>query len=379
VANDPRRAKELLTSAWNELATADKAGMPASAVAPVRARVLGGLDRLFALVAVPDSALFSFAPATPPTDLRAVVRGPDAAPYVLDAATKAVYRIDLKATKATIVIRAGTKAAGATAGVPKFLAVGGPDLLILDDNNVLWRWRPANTTGRGTLTRIRVNGAASWGNDILAIGTFGPKTTDLYNLYLIDPSAKQILSYSPAAEGGSFPAQANPWLDTARAVDGMTSLYIDGDVFVTDHGALARFVSGNSDGWTAAAPGDELLRKPSNYTIVASGSPRRTGPLYAYDDANHRIVALDKAPNNGTAAYRQQFVLAGSDALGDIRGMYVVAGLGDVPDTVFWISANALHQAPLAAAGASLGGSPAPSSSGASGSPGRSGNPSATP
>ena len=379
VANDPRRARELLRSAWNELATADKAGMPATAVSPVRAKVLGGLDRLFGLVAVPDSALFSFAAATPPTDLRAVVRGPDAAPYVLDAATKTVYRIDLKATRATIVLRAGTKIAGTTVGVPKFLAVGGPDLLILDDKNVLWRWRPANATGRGTPFRIRVNGAASWGDDILAIGTFGARSNDLYNLYLIDPSAKQILSYSPAAEGGSFPSQADPWLDTARAVDGMTSLYIDGDVFVTDHGALARFVSGNADGWMAAAPGDELLRKPPQYTIVASGSARRTGRLYAYDDANRRIVAVDKSATNGTAAYRQQFVLAGSDSLADIRGMYVVAGLGDVPDMVVWISANTLHQAPLAARSATPGGSPSPASSGASGSPGPSGNPSATP
>jgi hypothetical protein len=384
VANDPRRARDLLTSAWNELATADKAGMPASTVAPVRAKVKAGLDRLFGVVAVTDSALFAFDPsAVPPTDLRAVVRGPDAAPYVLDAATKTVYRIDLKAMKATIVLRAGTKAAGATAGVPKFLTVGGPDLLILDDQNLLWRWRPANTTGRGTLVRIRVTGSASWGNDLLAMGTFGALKSDVYNLYLIDPSAKQILSYLPAAGGGQFPSQANPWLDTARAVDGMTSLYIDGDLFVADNGALARYVSGNGDGWTAAAPGDELLRKPPHYTIVASGSPRRSGRLYAYDDANHRIVAVDKAPANGTAAYRQQYVLAGGgDALADIRGMYVVAGLGDVPDTVFWISANTLHQAPLAAVGATPGGSPSPSGSpgpGASASPGRSGSPSATP
>jgi hypothetical protein len=380
VANDPRRAKQLLTSAWHELATADKAGMPATAAAPLRTRVVAGLDRLFGVVALTDSALFSFdASATPPPDLQAVVRGPDAAPYVLDAATKTVYRIDTKAMKATIVLRAGTKAAAATAGVPKFLAVGGPDLLILDDKNMLWRWRPANTTGRGTLTRIRVNGYASWGNDILAIGTFGAKTTDLYNLYVIDPSAKQILSYSPAAEGGLFPAQAHPWLDTARPVDGMTSLYIDGDLFVTDSGALARFVSGNGDGWAAAAPGDELLRKPPHYIIVASGSPRRTGRLYAYDDANRRIVAVDKVPANGTAAYRQQYVLAGgNNGLGDIRGMYVVAGLGDVPDTLFWISANTLHQTLLAAAApAAPSGSPLPS--GAPGSPGRSGSPSATP
>jgi hypothetical protein len=341
--------------------------------------VVGGLDRLFGVVPVTDETLFSFdAAAKPPTDLRALVKGPDAVPYVLDAATKTVYRIDLKAKRATIVLRAGMKAAGATVGVPRFVAVGGPDLLTLDDKNVLWRWRPANTSGRGTLTRIRVNGAASWGSDILAIGTYVTGLdAGLYRLYLIDPSGKQILSYSPAADGRDYPAQANPWLDTARAVDGMTSLYIDGDVYVADRGGLSRFVSGNAEGWQPADPGDELLRKPPHYAIITSGSDRRTGRLYAYDDANDRIVALDKAPTNGTAAYREQYVLAGGGVLDDVRAMYVVPGVGDTPSTLFWITANSLHRALLVAAseGGGPGSSGGPSTSPGASGPARSGTP----
>ena len=61
------------------------------------------------------------------------VSGPDGAPFVLDAATRDVYRIDLANGKASAIFREGNKAAGATQGVPQLLAVGGRDLLMVDD------------------------------------------------------------------------------------------------------------------------------------------------------------------------------------------------------------------------------------------------------
>ena len=70
------------------------------------------------------------------------------------------------------------------------LAVGGLDLLILDAKNVLWRWRPADTKGNGTLTRVSGERlVVGWGTDIRAIGTFlrGDPESALYNLYVVDP------------------------------------------------------------------------------------------------------------------------------------------------------------------------------------------------
>ena len=82
------------------------------------------------------------------------MHGPDGAPFVLDAATKTVYRIDLGG-KASAIFREGNKAAGATESAPKLIGVGGRDLLMVDAKNVVWRWRPANTTGKGTTPRAR--------------------------------------------------------------------------------------------------------------------------------------------------------------------------------------------------------------------------------
>ncbi len=369
VTGDPRRAKELLTTAYDQLAAAERAGIPAATTGPLRQRVVEGLDRLFGVVPVASTTLFSFAGAETPVDLRGLVLGPDGAPFVLDRATKSVYRIDVAAQKATAILREGTKASGATAAEPRFLFVGGPDVLVLDAANQLWRWRPANTSGKGTLARIRVKDAASWGDDIRAIGTYVRNASlGLYNLYVVDPSARQILTYSPAADGSGFPADPTGRLATERDVSAFEGLYIDGDIFVTDDGVIERFVSGRSGGWDAELPPDELLRPAPHYRLLASASPRRLGRLYAYDARNGRIVAYDKA----TGSYLEQYRLAGGDpAWRDLRGMYVVAGAEDVPDTIVWIDRTHLASSllervpdrPSATPGPSPSGSPATSPS----------------
>jgi len=299
------------------------------------------------VVEVNDEVLFAFDPAASPAiDLASLVLGPDGAPYILDRTTTAVWRINLQTARATLVIRAGTEAAGATAGAPRLIVAGGPDVLVLDARNVVWRWRPADEAGKGTLTRVRVNGAAEWGDDVIAIGTYiRLPEAGLYNFYVIDPSEKQILGYSPAADGGGFPARPTGRIATARAVDQMTSLYIDGDIFVTEDGKMVRFVSGNSEGWNPVDPGDTLLRAAPDYTVLTSGSDRRQGLLYAYDKANARIVAVDK----GDGTYREQYRLpADNEAWEDLRSMYVIDGADDLPPVLFWISSDVLHRSILA-------------------------------
>jgi len=201
-------------------------------------------------VPVASTRIYTFKPAAkaPAFDLSAMVRGPDGNPYVIDKATKAVYRINLKTKAATLVARAGTKNKSGTVSTPRYLGVGGQDLLILDAKNVLWRWRPADDSGKGTLTRVTLQGSASLGDDIMGINTFlRPGTRGLYNFYVVDPSEEQIRAYSPAADGSGFPAKPTPWLATARDVSAMTSTFVDGDLFAAIGGKLARFVGGKDD------------------------------------------------------------------------------------------------------------------------------------
>jgi hypothetical protein len=367
VINDPRRAETLLTEAYTALQGAARAGIPATTVGPLQGQVVAALDRLYKMVDVVSAPLFTF-PEKPPLDLRAIVHGPDGAPFVLDAATKSVYRIDLNAGKATAIFKEGLKAAGATQAAPRLLAVGGRDLLIVDTRNVVWRWRPANSTGKGTYTHVRTSGATEWGNDVLAIGTFiRDPEANLYNLYVVDPSQEQVLRYSPASGDGSFPNPPNKYLSAARDVSGVTSMFIDGDIWLADGGEILRLVNGNSAGWSATAPGDAVLRSEPAYRLITSGADRRQGTLYGFDAPNRRVVALSKVNGSYLAQYR---LSGGVTSWGDLRGWYVEPGLTGEPDAIIWINGKGLQRAllqatissPEASPGAS--GAPGPSASG---------------
>jgi hypothetical protein len=349
ISDDRDQALELLTDAYQQLDVAAGADVSAAVIDPLRAETVAGLDRLYGVVPVASSTLYAFEPAadTGPRDLTAMVRGPDGMPYVLDRSTKTVYRVNLKSGDATVVVKQGTKGPGGTVASPRFLAVGGQDLLIMDAKNVLWRWRPANDSGKGTLTKVNVFGSVSLGDDIVGINTFlRPGTRGLYNLYIVDPSEQQIHRYSPAADGGGFPAKPNDYLATARDVSGMAVTYVDGDFYATDGGDVIRFYDGKTDGWDPKDPDDELLRPAPSYSLLAAATESRSGLIYALDRPNGRVIALSKT--DGT--YQAQYRLAGGvDDWSDMRAMYIVNGSDGDPDTLVWLAGDSVNQAILVA------------------------------
>ena len=366
VANDPKTARQLLDDAIAQLATANAAGIAPSVTKPLHAQAVAGLDRLFGVVEVTAVDAFTF-PADSGVALGDIVRGPDGAPYVLDPGTATVYRIGLDTLTAVAIFREGTRTAGSTEAAPRFLTAGGPDLLILDAKNVLWRWRPADDAGKGTTTKVKVAGSAEWGDDLLAIGTFVLETTSgTYNFYIVDPSEQEILAYAPAADGSGFPRAPSKRLTTPRPVDGVTSLFIDGDIWITDGGVIRRVTGGTTEGWTAATLPDIRLRPAPAFSVVRSGSGRREGRLYGYDPANARIVAFFKSSGEYVEQYR---LAAGDSSWAEVRGWYVEPGIADAPDTIVWVTVTGVRRAVLEALTAVpvSSGSPTPSGSAAGG------------
>ena len=236
---------------------------------------------------------------------------------------------------------------------------------ILDSKNAVWKWRASNDAGKGTTNRVQVNGASQWGNDILSIGTYlRDSSRGLYNLYVVDPSEQQIRAYPPSADGGGFPAKSSAWLATARPLEQMTGMYIDGDIYVTENGVLDRYTSGKSDAWEPGSPGDELLRPTTSEVIVAGAGARNEGHVYTFDRSNDRLLAYDKRTGDFVAQYR----LKDGEGWADLRAMYIIPGVEDQPDRLIWLSKDAVNQAVLQAAPETAGASPSPSG-GASGSP----------
>jgi hypothetical protein len=140
----------------------------------------------------------------------------------------------------------------------------------------------------------------------------------------------------------------------------MTSVYIDGDMYITENGQLDRYTAGKSDAWDPGKPGDELLRPTISQVLVAgSNDPasRNQGKVYTFDRSNDRVLAYDKRTGDFVAQYR----LKDSDAWSDLRAMYIVPGVEGQPDTLVWMSKDAVNQTVLEAAPDADGASPSPS------------------
>jgi hypothetical protein len=377
VRDDPRKAYELLTRAWGEISSAEKANVPGATLDPLKVKTLAGLNRLYGVVPVAAATILTTAKAKAPLDIQQMILGPQGVPFILDKATSSVYRIDLRTKKATLVFRWKEHARGKIKGIPKLMTTAARDLVIVDNKNAVWRWRPSDDLGHGTTTLIPVTGSAGWGDDIVALGTFLKfKSQGLYNLYVVDPSEQNILAYSPDSDGSGFHSSALQKLAVARDVSQVSDLLIDGDIFVANAGGIFRYINGKSEGWSVQAPGtssyapdgDILLRPAPHYSRIASPSDKRTGLIYAWDDVGGRVVAFDKAKGTFVAQYR---LVGGGTAFADVRGMYVIPGPApDEPATLVWATKDSVLSAVLEAApepdssspGASAG--PAPSGSG---------------
>ncbi len=349
VTDDRKKALELLTFAYTKLDEAEASGYPTKEVDELRAKVTAGLDTIYGVVLVRSTTVFTF-PADEPVKLSGLVRGSDGAPYVLDTLGKTVWRIDLAKKTAVPVARSGQKASGTKLADPKIITTGGPDVLVLDTKNSLWRWRPVDSKGKGTLVKIRISDSSSWGNDISVMATFVANfDAAFYKLYIVDPSAQNLRVLSPANDGSGYPVAPIDRLPTDRPVDGITDLLLDGDIFVAENGGVARVIP--AAGWTATGPKDTQVRPNPSYVLLSSpdrpdgSSSKRIGPLYAFDRANHRIVAFNK----GDGKFIEQYLLAdGDDGWSDLQDMVVMPGADEAaPSTVWWISSSGLHSAVL--------------------------------
>ena len=364
LVNDPARAKSLLLVAVANLNLAEAGGGPLTQIASLRAQATETLNKIFLVNATSPIALFDFQAAGAAVEIQAIVQGPDGLPYVIDKVTGAVYRIDAERGRATVVYQPGFDLYGTRTGRALLLTAAGPDLVVFDTSSNLWRWRPSDGSGKGTLVKLRVRDGELWGSDVKAIiGFAADPGTGLYRLYVVDPSARQILRYQPAPDGTGYPATPTAYLISPMSLGAMTSIAIDGDVYMTSGGVLRRYSGGAPDDWSPAVIGDELLRPLLTPTLVMSAGASRTGIVYVWDSSAHRVIAYSKASSGAMLA--QYIVNDEADLIGEILGGYILPALDGGAPTFIWAEAGRVRSAVLGAPvtqepGASVGPTPDP-------------------
>jgi hypothetical protein len=346
LVNDPARVKSLLLTAVADLNLAQSGGSPLAQITELRSRATETLNKIFLVSAAAPIELFNFEAAGATVEIQAIVQGPDGLPYVIDKVTGAVYRIDAGRGRATVVYQPGFDLFGTRTGRALLLAASGPDLVVFDASSNLWRWRPSDGAGKGTLVKLRVRDGELWGSDVKAIVGFAADPgTGLYRLYVVDPSARQILRYQPAPDGTGYPATPTAYLINPLSLGTMTSIAIDGDVYMTIDGALRRYSGGAPDDWSPAAIGDELLRPTLTPTLVMSAGASRTGVIYVWDSSAKRVIAYSKAASGAMLA---QYVISDQDApLGEVLGGYILPASDGGAPTFVWAEAGRVRSAVL--------------------------------
>jgi hypothetical protein len=346
LVNDPARVKSLLLTAVADLNLAQAGGSPLVQITELRAQATETLNKIFLVSATAPIELFNFEAAGASVEIQAIVQGPDGLPYVIDKVTGAVYRIDAARGRATVVYQPGFDLFGTRTGRALLLAASGPDLLVFDASSNLWRWRPSDGAGKGTLVKLRVRDGELWGSDVKAIVGFAADPgTGLYRLYVVDPSARQILRYQPAPDGTGYPATPTAYLINPLSLGTMTSIAIDGDVYMTIDGVLRRYSGGAPGDWSPAVIGDELLRPTLTPTLVMSAGASRTGVVYVWDSSAKRVIAYSKAASGAMLA---QYVISDQDApLGEVLGGYILPASDGGAPTFVWAEAGRVRSAVL--------------------------------
>ncbi|MGI8703791.1 MAG: hypothetical protein ACR2JZ_04690, partial [Candidatus Limnocylindrales bacterium] len=361
VSDDSERALRLLREAWAFLGTAAEAGVVPGRVDPLRQEVTAGLDELYDVRHNNIRTAIIYSQDVPNAEMIDVVQGPDGATYAIDEASETVVWWEPRDRRKEVIVEVGD-GPGDGIAAPWQLAVGGPEVLILDRGGGLWRWRPSNEEGRGTLSEVRVGGDSPWGDDVIDSGTYvADDEQGLYNFYVLDPSERQILRYLPAADGSGFPSSPTGYLATARDVSDFHQLYIDGDIYALTSEGVIRHENGRDDGFELEVPPDDGDVRPGHdYRLLAGTGGRKEGLLYVWDAKHRRIVVFSKEDGS----YIEQFVpLPPNTSFKNMRGLYLDEREEGAP-ALMWLDSKRLREsiledAPLPTASPSPATSPA--------------------
>jgi hypothetical protein len=358
VERDPSQARSLLLTALDALDRAQTAGVSASTTTTLRDQATAGLDTIDKVRRVTATQVVDLGKTIEGVDVGDLTRGPpiENAAYVIDKKTKTLYRIDLAGGATKPILIAGKTVSRVKVGNLLIVTHGGRDVVVVDDAENVWRWRPADAKGAGTLALIRFGGKKEWGDDVTDIATFD-RSAETYNLYVVDPSAQQVLRYSPAADGGSYPTDPAGYLSAATPLDDVRGIFVDGDVYLLLPGDVQRYASGQKTSFQLTMPADSDLRPRIDLRLFAASSARRSGVIEVWDAANGRIIEFSKR----TGEYIQQFVVAGAQPqFSDVRGMFIVEP-PDGPPVLYWSTGSKLFSATLASGAATA--SPSPGAS----------------
>jgi hypothetical protein len=299
VDRDPKRAERLLEESLAAVGKASDAGVPATALDPLRDRIVGGLDTVFGVARLGEaSTVTDLAVDFTGVDPLDMVLASDGTLWVAEVGRGRVIRVDPVTEEATVVYRSGQKLDGRTAGAPWMIATAATDVVLLDRARQAWRFDLVERTPH-RLGLLGLGDVAPESRLLVALQHRPPLET--FNLYLVDVGSDEVVKWSP---GDVIPVRypnppepflvERPDLPPASARD----LFVDANLWLLQARTVTRVNFGtplNQANYSLDPPPDASLRPTLDYQLIDGATIGEREMFYVYDAANARILAFQRA------------------------------------------------------------------------------------
>ncbi|MDE3076724.1 MAG: hypothetical protein KGJ86_15000, partial [Chloroflexota bacterium] len=277
----------------------------------LRKALQADLDRLNKIDELPDPAILATFDGMDKHANAAELTGDSSALYVLGGGQGKVFQVMRVQKTVRAVLAKGQKVGQTEVATPVLLASrDGGGLLVLDSEHHLWQYEPS----KGTVTTVGLQDAGTWKN-AQDLGSYGQ------NLYVLDPTAGNILRYVPHGTQYSLPPSRFFEKDNQTALGGAVSMAIDGSIWLaTSDGHILKLSGGQIQPFSVSG-----LPQPLSHAI-AIFTTADTHSLYVLDSAD-RVVQLGK-----DGAYQRQLNLGLHGTATSLwvdelnRNLYVLAG-----------------------------------------------------
>ena len=341
VDRDPARAATLLTGSLAAIGRASEAGVAADALDPLRGRIEGGLDTIYAVGRLFESSTVAdLAAAFTATDPIDMVMASDGSLWVAEVGRGRVIRVDPATGESAVLYRAGQDLGGVSAGAPWMIATAATVVVLLDRDRHAWRFdlveQFPHPLGLPGLAQV-----SSESRLLTALQHRPP--LEIFNLYLVDVARDDVVKWGP---GDVIPVRypdppepylvERPDLPVAQARD----VFVDANLWLLQAHTATRVNFGTplgQDDYSLDPPPDAALRPTLDYRLLDGATIGDRETFYVYDAANARILAYQRADGSFLRQWLAPRSGPGTGMLDEVLALSV-ASVADGPPVAYLLT-----------------------------------------
>jgi serine/threonine protein phosphatase PrpC len=344
VDRDPEQATELLAEAHAALELAATAGVPATELRSLRARIERRLDALYRVARIDaPGTVVSLTDAFEDVEPADMVAASDGSLWILETGRGRIVRLDPADGTTELIYRAGQELdGGETPGDPWLIATAATDVVVIDRARTAWRIDLAERIPR----RMPLNGIEAIGSETALIGALQHRPPlEIFNLYVVDAATGLIDRWSPPAViPVTYPDPPRPFLTDTPDLDPRDArdFRVDVNAWLLHADTVTRVDFGSprdQADYSLDRPPDADVRPGLDYRLLDGATVGDRELFYVYDAAHDRILAFQRADG---AFVRQWLAPSDGDAAGllaDVRGLSVTS-VADGPPVAYLLTGD---------------------------------------